>query len=759
MALLDRRGQIQWSNQYLDLWFPSSSEFIQDPCKFLCDQSPAPCCILQATTSEEKTACEFIEIDTNGEKKFFLISVYPLDTLPNPEFKHLLLLHDVTEPRLEAMDAQRAMLLQEAIYQIAAASTSVDSLEDMYATLHAIIRKIMPADNFYIALQDQPEAILHFPYFADEQDSGPDTELPVNDKSITGYVLRTGKSLLCTKEVSRQLAEQGMVELFGPEPDVWLGVPLIVDDQPIGVMAVQHYSDPQAYTEREQKLLEFVSAEVAKVIQAKRGEKALLQAERRFRNIVEEAPMGFHQYTLEKDGALVFTFCNKTGNDIFRNNCKQYINLPIEQAFPLLAEANLPTTYRQIATNGGTHQTQINRTDDGKTEAIYELFAFQTLPNQMAILIQDITERLHTEKALIENEKRIRSIVEESPLGLLTYHLTASGSLILVDANPSASTILKVDCQQLLGTTLDKAFPTIVNTDIQDIFHDLAKYGGAFPSQQVSYENESYKATLETYVFQISANRIAIMFQDVTPRLQQEMKIKELNENLEERVRQRTGELEAFAYSVSHDLRAPVRAIRGFAEMLAQDKQNHFTSDSVDLLARIMDSSKKMDDLINDLLSLSHLGSANINIQTVSLSAICRKIKDNLLLESSLEGVTIQIDETPNVLADRSLMEIMLTNLITNAIKFSRNSPNPTIHFGCNQSGEQPEFFLEDNGVGFEMEYHQKIFSPFERLNPTEYEGTGIGLAIVHRVIQQHKGEIWVASSPGKGTTFYFKIP
>lgn len=759
MALLDQQGKIQWSNQHMDLWFPSTSEFIQDPCGYLCQQDQPPHCILHATKSGEKTSCEYVEVQKDGERKFYLISVYPLNVLPDSEYQLLLLVHDVTEQKLEALEAQRTMLLQEAIYQIAAASTSVDSLEDMYAALHTIIRKIMPADNFYIALQDQSGTEIYFPYFADERDPGPSTSLPIDDKSISGHVLRTGKSLLCTKKVSAQLAQQGKVDLYGPEPEIWLGVPLIIDDKPIGVMAVQHYTDPEAYTERELKLFEFVSAEVAKAIQAKRGEEALLQAERRFRNIVEEAPMGFHQYMLTSEGELIFIFSNKTGNNFLRSNSKQSLGLPIEQAFPLLSEADLPNIYREIAIKGGAHQSKVTRTDNGRTEATYELFAFQTVPNQMAILIQDITERMHTEKALIENEKRIRNIIEASPLGLLIYHLTTSGNLIMVEANPSASEILNLDCQELLGETLEEAFPSTENTNIPVLFRDLARQGGTFSVQQFTYKTEDLESAYETYAFQISPNRIAIMFQDVTDRLEQEMKIKELNESLEERVRQRTGELEAFAYSVSHDLRAPVRAIRGFTEMISQDTKNQFSPESGDLLARVLDASRKMDELINDLLSLSHLGSTQINILPVNLSEVTREIKEKLIAEVPDEKVTIRIDDTPDIYADRSLMEIMLTNLMTNAIKFSRDNPNPAIHFGSSRHGNRVEFFLQDNGIGFEMEYHRKIFHPFERLNPTEYEGTGIGLAIVQRVIQQHNGEIWASSTPGEGTTFFFTIP
>ncbi|MEJ2758690.1 MAG: ATP-binding protein [Anaerolineales bacterium] len=147
---------------------------------------------------------------------------------------------------------------------------------------------------------------------------------------------------------------------------------------------------------------------------------------------------------------------------------------------------------------------------------------------------------------------------------------------------------------------------------------------------------------------------------------------------------------------------------------------------------RVLASSQKMDRLINDLLALSQLGSQGLNIIQVNLSELVRKVWGHLQVEFPDNHVLLQVDETPPLFADHSQMEILLTNLLSNAIKFTRNTPEPAIHFGSNGNEGQITFFLKDNGIGFEMEYQRKIFTPFERLNPTEFEGTGIGLAIVN---------------------------
>lgn len=654
---------------------------------------------------------------------------------------------------------------QEAVYQIASVAGSTGRLEEIYPAIHEIIQGIMPANNFYIALVDFEKQTISFPYFVDEIDTLPPIEVPLNNKSITSYVLRTGKSLLCTQEVSDRLEAEGEVELIGTEPAVWLGSPLVIDHEVIGVIAMQHYEDPSAYTANYQRVLDFVSTEVAKAIHGKRTEHALLESERRFRSIVESSPFGLHLYRLMPNNDLIFLGSNQSADTILQFDNSTVIGKTIEEAFPSLVDTEVPDAYRTVAANGGFWETrQINYQDDN-IQGAFDVYAFQVSENEMAAMFVDVTERIQTEAALIEGEKRFRSVVERSPMGIFIYHLTEKGKLIFMDSNPAADEILGFDCKQFVGKTIEEAFPRLIETEIPTIYREIAKGGGVWHTDDIRYSDDSNSSAFEVFAFQISPMRVAVMYQDITNRLQTEEEIRRLNEELEERVARRTAELEAanremeaFAYSVSHDLRAPVRSIKGFSELLRDDFPSMSAEEVRELLERIYGSSIKMDKLIDDLLSLSYLENQTLDIQSINLSLLVEDICQQMGTRYPAVKFTLDIQETPPTRADRNMVYIMLTNLLTNAYKFTANHPNPKITFGSIQHGGETTYYLQDNGIGFEMEYDEKIFAPFERLHPDEFEGTGIGLAIVRRVVQRHKGRIWAVSKLGEGATFNFSF-
>lgn len=236
-----------------------------------------------------------------------------------------------------------------------------------------------------------------------------------------------------------------------------------------------------------------------------------------------------------------------------------------------------------------------------------------------------------------------------------------------------------------------------------------------------------------------------------------EQRVLERTERLEESVR----ELEAFAYSVSHDLRAPLRAISGFGELLAEEFGAELLPDAVIYLDRILSNSSRMDQLIRDLLMLSQLSKQEISFRQVNLTRLAKGVFDELCqMETACErGIHFEALETPPVLADQQLMRVVLSNLISNAIKFTRDTSQAQITFGSMQEEDQVVFFVRDNGVGFSMEFAEQIFRPFQRLHSgDEYEGTGIGLATVWRGIERHNGRVWAESQEGEGTTICFTL-
>jgi light-regulated signal transduction histidine kinase (bacteriophytochrome) len=249
---------------------------------------------------------------------------------------------------------------------------------------------------------------------------------------------------------------------------------------------------------------------------------------------------------------------------------------------------------------------------------------------------------------------------------------------------------------------------------------------------------------------------------DISQRKQAEEAIKQLNEDLNRRANQLEAankELEAFSYSVSHDLRAPLRAIDGFSQALLEDYAEQLDEAGQDHLQRVRAATQRMGQLIDDMLDLSRITRSELQRQQVNLSALAAMIAWDLRqtqLERQVEFVI-----APGVIAesDPQLLRVALENLLSNAWKFTQKQPQATIEFGVTQHQGQLTYFVRDDGVGFDMTYADKLFGPFQRLHArNEFEGTGIGLATVQRIIQRHGGRVWAEATVGKGATFFFTL-
>ncbi len=237
-----------------------------------------------------------------------------------------------------------------------------------------------------------------------------------------------------------------------------------------------------------------------------------------------------------------------------------------------------------------------------------------------------------------------------------------------------------------------------------------------------------------------------------------------LNEELEKRVAERTTELmaanaemEAFCYSVSHDLRAPLRAIMATSKMLIQDADHKLTDTEKGHLDRQSKAARRLADLIDDLLQLSRLGRADLRLDSVDMSSIAQACSIEVLSRQQSNNLQIEVQPDLHAKGDAGLLLIMLENLLENSCKYSPSGG--TIHVGKCSKKDQSMFFVRDQGIGFDMVYAPKVFRPFERLvRDDEYEGTGIGLAIVKRIVERHEGRIWCEAAPGEGATFYFTL-
>jgi PAS domain S-box-containing protein len=251
---------------------------------------------------------------------------------------------------------------------------------------------------------------------------------------------------------------------------------------------------------------------------------------------------------------------------------------------------------------------------------------------------------------------------------------------------------------------------------------------------------------------------------DITERKRGEEEVRKLNQELGKRTTELetiNKELEAFAYSISHDLRAPLRHMVGFAELLQKNAASILDEKGRRYVMMILESAKRMGILIDDLLSFSRIGRAETRDTMVSLEQVVKEIQSEVLQETDGRKIAWKVGPLPALYGDRSMLKLALVNLISNAVKFTRTRARPEIEIGCSEKRKDGVvLFIRDNGVGFDMKYVNKLFGVFQRLHRTEeFEGTGIGLATVQRIIHRHGGRVWAEGLVDSGATFYLSLP
>lgn len=226
----------------------------------------------------------------------------------------------------------------------------------------------------------------------------------------------------------------------------------------------------------------------------------------------------------------------------------------------------------------------------------------------------------------------------------------------------------------------------------------------------------------------------------------------------EERLQEANSELESFAYSVSHDLRAPLRAIAGFSAILMEEHGGKLGEAGTGLLTRVDDGARKMGDLIDGLLQFSRVSRVELKRQTTDMDALLREVLVDYKTQIETQGIQLAVRPLGHAACDRGAFVHVFSNLISNAVKYTRSRPLPRIEIGCQESGGETVYSVRDNGIGFDMKYADKLTQVFQKLHPN-YEGSGIGLAIVRRVVEKHGGKLWAVSAPGQGATFFISLP
>jgi len=346
-------------------------------------------------------------------------------------------------------------------------------------------------------------------------------------------------------------------------------------------------------------------------------------------------------------------------------------------------------------------------------------------------------------------------------------YVSLSEKGIIMEANLSAATLLGRVRSHLVGQPLSR----FMHREDQDLYYICRKQlvemrtPQVFEIRMVRKDGTLFWVRMDIVAADGSdgtkGSRAIII--DISQRKQNEEDIENLNRRLKQHVAQlelANEELEAFSSSVSHDLRAPLRHMSGFADLLQKQLKNRLYEKSLEYSSLISKSAKKMERLIDDLLSYSGLGRKEILKREVNLSHLLKESVSQILTQTEGRDIVWKIDKLPNVYGEPSMLKLVLINLIANAVKFTSTHTKAEIEIGCRKDGNEDICFIKDNGVGFNMDYADKLFGVFQRLHTREeFEGTGIGLANVRRIVSLHGGRTWAEGTVNQGATFYFSIP
>jgi len=391
----------------------------------------------------------------------------------------------------------------------------------------------------------------------------------------------------------------------------------------------------------------------------------------------------------------------------------------------------------------------------------YEVFAYRTAPRQFAVTYMDITKRKRDEEALREGEKRMNRAQEIAHLG--------SWELDLINNRLSWSDevyrIFGIQPQEFSATY--EAFLEAVHPDDRAAVD--AAYSSSLSEGKDNYETEHRvvrKSNGEIRIVHEKCEHIRDgsgriirsvgMVHDITKHKQAEKSLEERTLQLEEINR----ELESFGYSVSHDLRAPLRAIDGYTRMILKREGDKFDEETLSKFSVIRNNAQMMGRLIDDLLAFSRLGRKNMTTSSLNMDDLIRDIWKELQIITLDRNMILTLRSIPPGYGDRALIKQVYFNLLSNAVKFTKGRDAAYIEVGGYVDENEDVYYVKDNGAGFDMKYYDKLFGVFQRLHSSdEYEGTGVGLAIVQRIVHRHGGRVWAEGKENEGAAFYFTLP
>lgn len=518
--------------------------------------------------------------------------------------------------------------------------------------------------------------------------------------------------------------------------------------------------------------LTYVRGITRDITREKRAHKALMESEYLFRQFFENAHEAILVMDVETGHICDY---NQNALNLFGFSGTEMLGKNAGQLSPALqpdgADSNLKAAHyiKNTVSQGKASFEWIFRNTEGEEVAcevrLNLITAFEKKLIRASIL--DITERKLAEQKLKQQERFYSSLLENQYDGIA-----------LIDSN-GATIYQSRSGENITGYTLEEAKENTMfalvhpaeKEDLRIFFQKVAANPGVSYTTQYRFlhRNGNYiwlEGTITNMLHDETINGFIANYRNIEERKNAEEKIAAFNESLERKVKERTieliqanQELESFSYTVSHDLQAPLRATIGFAKILLSDYKQQLDEEGQRFLQIICDSSTRMSCLIHDLLEFSKLGKEELTKKHVDMNYILHGVLDEIRFTTAERPFKFIVNDAPEACCDPHLIKQVWFNLVGNAVKYSGKKEAPQIEIGSYKQNNETVYYVKDNGAGFDMKYADKLFGVFKRMhNYEEFEGTGVGLATVHRIITRHGGRIWANAKPGEGATFCFTL-
>jgi len=710
----------------------------------------ADCQALRIVDGRPETATREVPYPTQGEWR--LIREQAITW--GDGYARLVTATDVTERK-------RGQHIITALHGLSHALWTAEDLPAYCQKAHRIFKTAIGADNFFVGLWDKTRDRLEFPYFADVKEHRPffiENFSTEGSKSLSARVILSGKPLFLRKSEKLEKMGRGELEPVGPLSEIWLGAPLMIDGEAIGLIGIQHYDDPFFFNERDLDLLSSAAQLIAVTLRRHQDAQALRASKERHKLMAEAA---FEALVISEEGICLDV--NAAALHMFGYSREEMLSRSV---LDFIAQPWRDLTWEHVVRELETPYEAMGLRKDGSVfpcEIQGKLFAYHGKRARVAS-VRDITERKTAQDALRQSEERFRSIVKNSPLGLHLYELRKDGSLILIETNPAAAEITRWSSAGLIGQPIEEHLTFLKASPMIERLRAVALTGTPLNESGFHYKGRRSEGHFDVWAFRASQNRLAIMFQDASKRFEAEQALIEAKEAAERSIRSRS----EFLANMSHELRTPLNGVFGMLQILKKDAATPRQTSCIDAA---LSTGKGLLAIIDDVLDFSKMDAGELSIANEPFDprACLTLTADNFRIPAADKGVALIVDIGSGVpdqaLGDEARLRQILFNLIGNALKFT-DSGSVKVCADLLPERKPDEalilFCVSDSGIGIPDVWVKDVFTPFTQVDGAfsrRYKGAGLGLGIVKKLVAAMGGSLSIESEEGKGTSLYFALP